>query len=552
MLRAALLALPCAAVLFAGLNTVGFLDVREAHDAAVARELIRRHELLTPVLGGEPQFQKPILGYVVDAAGAALRPEAPVAARALKATLALALVILTGALGARHFGPRAGWCAAGVMATSLGLPLAARTDGTQLLATLLGWTGCAGLADALFGRSAGRELRLVVAWGALAATLVVAGPLPALWPVAALALYAALVRSRAGWSAARPGVGLAILIGLALPWYGAMAERHGADFLGRVPFFPYGLEPRRVWYAGLVSAPAFLVVCAFPWSALLPGAALHAATLWRRFRRPRPGAQPIETRALDAAMARERSEESAAHFFVACLGAALVPVVFYPSSPFPAALPALPAAALLCGRLLDHLLEDPARIASPLSYATGMVAVIGSGGAILLSLMASRMRDADPDLRLVAVALLVTTWGPFLANFIARRRAAAMLLALPVALGAPLTTTRLLPAMEGWLSARAAAAAMEAVAPPGAVLVLVEPPPPSLRIYSRRNLVVGAATLRAALESNRASDGLAYAAFRPLREREVAHAAPGPIEIVARTPALVLARIHPAQPAAGR
>ena len=52
------------------------------------------------------------------------------------------------------------------------------------------------------------------------------------------------------------------------------------------------------------------------------------------------------------------------------------------------------------------------------------------------------------------------------------------------------------------------------------------------------------APLARALETHRASDGLAYVAFRPSREPEVARAARGPIEIVLRTPSLVLARVH--------
>src|SRR2546426_330214 len=111
------LAILCAAVLFTGLSQIGFVDEREARDAEVAR-----------------------------------------------ACAALGLVLLTASIGARHFGMRAGWCAAAVLATMLGLPLAARMDGAQVLASLLGWVGCAGFADAVFGRPAGRDLRLVTAY----------------------------------------------------------------------------------------------------------------------------------------------------------------------------------------------------------------------------------------------------------------------------------------------------------------------------------------------------------------------------------------------------
>jgi hypothetical protein len=75
-------------------------------------------------------------------------------------------------------------------------------------------------------------------------------------------------------------------------------------------------------------------------------------------------------------------------------------------------------------------------------------------------------------------------------------------------------------------------------------MVLADPPAPSLRLYTRRNLAV-ASDLAAALQRHRSTDGLAYLAFRPSREDDVVRAATGPLEILIRTPALVLARVHP-------
>ena len=51
--------------------------------------------------------------------------------------------------------------------------------------------------------------------------------------------------------------------------------------------------------------------------------------------------------------------------------------------------------------------------------------------------------------------------------------------------------------------------------------------------------------LTAAIERFRAGDGTTYVAFRPGREAVVVRAARGPLEILARTPAMVLARVHP-------
>jgi 4-amino-4-deoxy-L-arabinose transferase-like glycosyltransferase len=385
---------------------------------------------------------------------------------------------------------------------------------------------------------------LLVTYVALAAALLCGGPLPALWPAIAVAFYLRLARNRDGWSRLRPWLGLAIVLGLGLPWYGAMWERFGATFLAHVPFFPYAFEPRGSWFAGPVLLLGFLVVGAFPWSALLPNAMLHAATWWR-FVRPRASsARPL---AATDPVVREHREESAAHFFIAALAVSLVPIVFYPSPPLTAVLPALPAVALLCGRLLDHVFEDPARLAEPIANAARMLALTSSAGALLLVLLASRLAEAESSLRLLGAFLLLAGWAPFLAQWIGRTRTAAALFSLPLALGTPIVTMRTLPALESWLNTRVAAETFREVAPPHAALLLVEPPPPSLRIYLRHNLVQPAA-LGSALDEFRAPDGYAYVAFRPGREGQVVRQCPVPIEILLRTPSLVLGRTGAATP----
>jgi len=554
-----LLAAVCAAALCVGLGATGLTDEREARGAQVARELIEEHEVLTPILGREPLFEKPIVGYLPEVTAALLPGPTDVRSRQIRAVLALLLVVLTASVAAEHFGARAGWWSGLALASMFGLPLAARTDGTQLMATLFAWVGVAAFADALFGRRAGRDARLVVGYGALASALVAAGPLPALWPFGALALYLALART-SGWGRVRPLAGGVLMLGLALPWYAAMFERHGLTFLRHALVYPYGEGAPGPWYAGPMLALSFLVVAGFPWTTLLPGAIRHAAVRWRL---PRPGAlrgravgrraesaapPPVDAVAresLDAAapLARERREEATAHFIVACLAVSLVPIAFYPGPPLPAALPALPAIAILCGRLIDHVFEDAERIAAAVGRAALMLAVTGTLAGVMLVVLSGRIREAAPDLRALGALVFVTSWLPFLANFIGRRRLALVFMLLPVAAATPLVTLRVLPAMEGYLSARAVAAAMTTAAPPHAALVVAGTPPPSLRLYTTHHLVPGT-PLAATLEAERASDGLAYVAFAPRDEREVAHAAPGPLEILMRTPRIVLARVH--------
>ncbi len=528
----ALLAVVCGLVLFTGLDSTGLLDTREARDAQVAREVAATREVITPLLGTEPLFEKPILAYGPDATLRVLTRDPELYSRILRAVVAVMLVMVVGSAAAVHFGARAGLIASGVLLTCFVLPHAARMDGTQMLATLFAWLGVLGFADALFDERPGRTVRLVFAYAALGLAFITGGPLPALWPLGAVALYLGLRRRNDLWARIQPVAGLTLMLGMGVPWYGAMIERHGARFLEHVAFFPYAAEPRGPIFSGPLVVLSYIVIGLFPWSTLLPGAILHAATWWRT-----GGTVPQLERV------REGREEYAAHFFIACLVMAALPLLFYPTPPLTAILPAAPAAALLCARLLDHAFENAERVRIPIARATVMLALVGTMSAIMVVLAAGALRGAATELRLVGTVVFATSWAPFLANFMGRRVLAALLLVLPVAIGTPLVALRLLPAMEDYLSTRPVAIAMETVAPERATLVLLESPPPTLRLYSEHNLVV-ADSLRRTLSAERASDGLAYLAFRPAREHDAARAAASPLEILLRTPALVLARVH--------
>src|SRR5438105_8607192 len=133
------LATLCLLTLFLGLDRIAALDGREARDAEVARELLRRREPLTPLYGLEPLFEKPILAYAPEVLAGWWNPGSPLRSRQIRAGLAVLLLMLIASAGAQHFGVRAGWLSALVLGSSLALPLCARVDGTQLLGTLFGW-----------------------------------------------------------------------------------------------------------------------------------------------------------------------------------------------------------------------------------------------------------------------------------------------------------------------------------------------------------------------------------------------------------------------------
>ena len=546
----ALVVLLCAAALLPGLTGTGPFDTLEARDMEVARELIAARTGSQTPLFTESLLEKPPFAYTPELLAQTAAPALPLAAsRGWRIVVACLIVLLTGTTAARHLGARAGICAAAVLASSFTLPLAARLDGTQLLATLFGWIAVDGITHVWFTERGGRNARLVVCYAALACAAAVAGPLSALWPLGAAAIYQRLTRRKDAWRELHPVAGIVTIIALAAPWYAVMTQRHGAGFLLHALRFPYGLSDHRAWYLAPFMTVSFVIVGFFPWSALLPGALQHAAVWWRRARRgPDVADESIASATALAPLARELSEERAAHWFIACAIAALVPLLFYPRAPLTAVLPALPALAALCGRLLDHVIEDQARAGLPVFRAAQMLSMTGSVAAVLLMMLASRTGDAAPAFRLLATALFATAWLPLLAGLTGRHRLAALLMLLPVAVCTPIACFKLVPAAEGYLTARPFAAAIERHVPAAATLALLDEAPASLMFLSRHPNM-RAHSLAEAYAAPRAADGYVYLAYRPshegeLRDTVVAHAPRlGSLEVLARTPGLVLARI---------
>ena len=524
-----------AVTLLPGLAAVEALDWREARDSTVAVESTTRREWVIPTLGHETWFEKPVAGYAHEMLAARLlRRLVPGAlsdvacSRLARAVLAIVLALLVAMIGQRCFGARAGWLGACALASMVALPLTARADGTQLSATLCAWLAIGGFLSLANGRRDLNDVTRLLSWLGIAAAALTGGPLSALWPLAGFALYFALARTKSGWKALRPVAGAVLVAGIALPWYGVMAALHGWTFVWHAVWFPYAAESRGAWYTGPLLAFSFTLVLAFPWTPVL-GAALRDATT--RLRR-RGANEPHDL----------RDEGHVASLLIALALAGAAPIVLYPGPPLTAALPAMPAIALLCGRFLDRVLDgdvDPAL----LTHATRLTAAVGTAGALLAVMFAPRLAEASVPLRTLGVALLLASWAPLLADLLTRRKLAAAMFALPVALGAPLLLTQVLPAIEPWLGTRPIAEAMLSVSPPDAPLVLFEPPAPSLRLLLPRNFVVPAIPATA-LRRCVARDGYTYFAFAPEHEHDAVRAAQAPLEVLRRSPALVLARIR--------
>ena len=533
-----------ALTLLPGLAAVDAIDEREARDLVTASESTDHRDWITPVYGHEPFFEKPLMGYAPEVVAIrVLRHWLPMAqgaardvavSRLVRALLAAALAFTVAIAGTRLFGARSGWLAGIALASMVGLPLAARADGVQVYTTLLTWLGLERMLTVLAGRTRAPAGTLVMGWLALGAAATTGGLLPALWPLAGFALYFGLARHHHGWRVLDPVAGLLLVVGVCLPWYGLMTAIHGAPFVAHVPWFPYGSGERGAWWVSAPLALSFTVVTSFPWTPLLAAALADAALRLRQTAvYPTPGA-PLDTEHLE-------------HLLLALVLAGSLPVALYPGPPLTAALPALPAIALLVGRFADRVLSGGGDLKA-LSQATRLLAVIGTAFALVGLAIAARIPTAAAPLRLLSVLVFLSVWAPLLADLRGARKWAVALFALPAALGAPVLHMRVLPALEPWLNARAVAEAMERVSPHDSPLVLFESPPASLRQSLPRNLLARTRVEPGDSDAT-ARDGYVYAAYRPANEKLALAGLAGlgsAPEVLANTPVLVLVRVRAA------
>ena len=170
-----------ALTLLPGLAAVGALDEREARDLVTAYESTNHREWLSPIYAYEPFFEKPLPGYAPEVLtrrllvrllpGAEQAMTDVAVSRLVRALFAAALALAVTAIGTRAFGTRSGWLAGCVMASSLGLPLAARADGVQVYATLLAWLGIGQWIALFTARARAPNVSLTLGWAALGAAV---------------------------------------------------------------------------------------------------------------------------------------------------------------------------------------------------------------------------------------------------------------------------------------------------------------------------------------------------------------------------------------------
>lgn len=364
-----------------GLFSPGLLDDVDSVYTQIAREMLHRHDFVTPTIDGIRFFDKPPLMYWMAAASMRLFGEHDWAARLPLALGVLALLVAVYALGVRLFGDvspedsrdRGGLYAALAMAVSIGPYLYTRFYIPDILIAL--WMTLSvhlfllALERVYQGRSA--------LWPSLGFALVCAldvltkGLIGLVFPLGFVVVYLLWTGRLATLRSLHVPLATLVFLAVAAPWHILAALRNPPILMpsgvglparaGWAWFYLYNehvarfLQKRIPHDYGQVPVPLFwllLFLWLIPWTAFVPAAVLDAFKTLRsaRDRSTRFDSDVIWGSPLHHATVLDRRTEAARSLL---LWAALVLGFFTLSSRQEYYhLPALPALALLAGGLL--------------------------------------------------------------------------------------------------------------------------------------------------------------------------------------------------------
>ena len=286
---------------FGCLFSPGLLDDVDSVYIEIAREMLVRHDYVTPYVDGIRFFDKPPLMYWLAAAGMKVFGVHDWAARLPLSLLVLAFFFAVYALGKRFFGERGGLYAGLAAATSIGPYLFTRFYIPDILNALWLTLGIHLFLIALDRVRAGSNARGPAwAFGAvLALNLLSKGLIGVVFPIAFVLLYAAITRELRSLWRMNPVSSTGVFLAIALPWHVLAAMRNPAIAMAAGNGLParagwawfYLVNEHYLRFRGLriphdygqVPLAIFLLlffVWIMPWTAVLPTAARLARIEW--------------------------------------------------------------------------------------------------------------------------------------------------------------------------------------------------------------------------------------------------------------------------------
>jgi 4-amino-4-deoxy-L-arabinose transferase-like glycosyltransferase len=253
----------------AGLNALPLTDPDEVFYAQTAREMLQHGSVLTPLMFGQPQFEKPPLTYWCLMASFSAFGATPWAARLIPAVFGLLGVAATYFLGRRVLPERTAALAALIQATSvlvLGQSIALLTDMvlTSLIVVSM-WGFYLWFAE--------RRERWLYLFAVAAALAVLAkGPVGIIVELLAIAAFLLVTGDREALRSFILHPWWLVFLAIAAPWYLYATFTYGRAFTGE--FFIHDnwdriLRAEHTNFDNQYFYPAVIVVGLFPWTPLL-------------------------------------------------------------------------------------------------------------------------------------------------------------------------------------------------------------------------------------------------------------------------------------------
>ncbi|MEJ5330710.1 MAG: glycosyltransferase family 39 protein [Desulfobaccales bacterium] len=263
---------------FPGLGRRPLYSAGEVRVALIAKEMVERGDYLVPRLNGVRYYEKPPLMYWAVAGSYLVFGVNEFAARFPAALAYVGTVAVVFFLGFTLWGLRGAWLAALIFLTTPAAYHLGRFVSLDALLTFGLSLSLLGLAR-LFPREEEEGSRFwgpCLFWLGAALAALTKGLIGLVFPLATAGVAALWHRQGSSWRRLRPGLGLAVVAVVFLPWHLALAWRD-SDFV------PYYLLNEHIYrFLNLrvpldyerLSIPAFWAAAAlwfFPWSLLLPG-----------------------------------------------------------------------------------------------------------------------------------------------------------------------------------------------------------------------------------------------------------------------------------------
>jgi 4-amino-4-deoxy-L-arabinose transferase-like glycosyltransferase len=388
----------CGFLFFYGLGQFGLIGADEPRYAQVAREMLERHDWITPVLGGHPWLEKPPLYYWQAMVVYSIFGVSDWAAR-LPSAIDATFLVLAIYFFLRRFRPGFELDGALIAASCAGIVAYAHAASMDIA---LAATFTAGMLAWWTWHETSQRSYLAAFYTLMALGALAKGPVAPLLAAAVIACYLPVVRQwrsifKTLWL---PGIFLFLLI--ALPWYYAVQVRNPAFFREFIVEHNLGRFSRNLYH----HTEPFWYYLPVTLLALLPWTVFGIASFVKSI-----GSWLVARKSQDASL---NASKHRLDIFACCW--LVMPLLFFSisQSKLPGyILPAIPAGALLLVEYLKHRLNEIDSSAVPIWLAIlhALFAAAPIVPALLIAYLVTqhRLPAGRPMLVALAIAFVICT-----------------------------------------------------------------------------------------------------------------------------------------------